>query len=366
VFSVDDRRHMNRALQLAARGRVTARPNPMVGAVIVRDGEVVGEGWHARTGEDHAEVIALRSAGHSARGATAYVSLEPCSHHGRTPPCAEALVDAGVSRVVAAMIDPNPAVAGTGLRHLEAAGVQVASGLLEAQAAELNRGFIRRMRDGRPWVTLKIAASLDGATAMASGESQWITGPAARADVQRLRAESGAVMTGVGTVIADDPRLTVREPDAGTWQPLRVILDSDLRTPATAEVLCQPGETRIYYCGDPVRDDLAERGATLVPVRDDKRGVRIADVLADLGRIGINHLLVESGATLAGSLAVGGWVDEFVLYQAPRLLGSATRGMFDTPGWIRLDQGLALDVIDIRLVGRDVRIVARPVRHTET
>ena len=366
MFSVDDRRHMNRALQLAARGRVTARPNPMVGAVIVRDREVVGEGWHVRAGDDHAEVVALRNAGQLARGATAYVSLEPCSHHGRTPPCAEALVDAGISRVVAAMVDPNPAVAGSGLEQLEAAGVEVASGLLEAQARELNRGFVKRMQDGRPWVTVKIAASLDGATAMASGESQWITGPAARADVQRLRAESGAVMTGVGTVIADDPRLTVRKPDAGNWQPLRVILDSDLRTPVTAEVLGQPGETRIYYCGDPVRDDLAERGATLVPVRDDRRGVKIADVLADLGRIGINHLLVESGARLAGSLAAGGWVDEFVIYQAPRLLGSATRSMLDTPGWIRLDQGLTLDVVDMRLVGRDVRVVVRPVRNTET
>jgi diaminohydroxyphosphoribosylaminopyrimidine deaminase/5-amino-6-(5-phosphoribosylamino)uracil reductase len=364
MFSVDDRRHMNRALQLAAHGRRTARPNPMVGAVLVRDGAVVGEGWHVQTGDDHAEIIALRDAGALASGATLYVTLEPCSHHGRTPPCAEAVVAAGVSRVVAAMVDPNPAVSGKGLEHLEAAGIEVASGLLESQAAELNRGFVKRMREGMPWVTVKIAASLDGATAMASGESQWITGGGARADVQRLRAESGAVMTGVGTVIADDPRLTVREPDAR--QPLRVILDSDLRTPATAEVLGQPGETRIYFCGDPVRDDLVERGATLVPVRDDRRGVCIADVLTDLGSIGINHVLVEAGAQLAGSLAAGGWVDEYVLYQAPRLLGNTTRPMLDTPGWHRLDQGLALDVMDTRLVGRDVRIVARPNCNTET
>ena len=366
MFSADDSRHMARALTLAARGLETAHPNPMVGAVLVRDGKVVGEGWHEETGGPHAEIVALEAAGENARGATAYVSLEPCSHHGRTPPCADALVDAGVARVVAAMVDPNPEVAGAGLGRLEAAGVEVQAGLMEAQAAVLNRGFVKRMRDGRPWVTLKIAASLDGATAMASGESQWITGPEARADVQRLRAAAGAIMTGVGTVIADDPRLTVRDANARAGQPVRVILDSDLRTPVTAEVLKQPGETRIYYCGDPVRDDLAENGATLVPVRDDRQGVRIADVLADLGKREINRVLVEAGATLAGSLVAGGWVDEIVLYQAPRLLGSTTWPLLDTPEWGRLDQCLNLDIIDTRTVGDDLRIVARPKRHAET
>ena len=366
MFSADDSRHMARALTLAARGCESAHPNPMVGAVIVNDGEVVGEGWHERTGGPHAEIVALETAAERARGATAYVSLEPCSHHGRTPPCADALVNAGIARVVAAMIDPNPDVAGAGLGRLEAAGLQVQVGLMEARAAELNRGFVRRIREGRPWVTLKVAASLDGATAMASGESQWITGPAARADVQRLRASAGAIMTGVGTVIADDPRLTVRGAKAGAEQPVRVILDSDLRTPVTAEVLKQPGETRIYYCGDPVRDDLAENGATLVPVRDDSRGVRIADVLADLGEREINHVLVEAGAILAGSLVAGGWVDELVLYQAPKILGSTTRPLLETPAWRRLDQGLNLDIIDTRTVGDDIRILARPKRHAET
>lgn len=366
MFSADDSRHMARALALAARGRESAHPNPMVGTVLVRDDEVVGEGWHEKTGEPHAEINALDAAGERARGATAYVSLEPCSHHGRTPPCADALVEAGVARVIAAMADPNPEVAGTGIERLEAAGIDVAVGLMEAQAAELNRGFVKRMRTGRPWVTLKIAASLDGATAMASGESQWITGPSARADVQRLRAAAGAILTGVGTVIADDPRLTVRAASSGGRQPLRAILDSDLRTPVTAEVLKQPGETRIYYCGDPVRDDLAEHGATLVPVRDDRRGVRIADVLDDLGGAGINHVLVEAGAILAGSLAAGGWVDELVLYQAPRILGSTTRPLLDTPGWERLDQCLNLDIIDTRVVGDDIRIAARPKRQMET
>ena len=215
-------------------------------------------------------------------------------------------------------------------------------------------------------MTLKLAASLDGATAMQSGESQWITGPAARADVQKLRASAGAIMTGVGTVIADDPRLTVRGAESRVDQPVRVILDSDLRTPATAEILKQPGETRIYYCGDPVRDDLAENGATLVPVREARRGLRIADVLADLGSRAINHVLVEAGSILAGSLVAGGWVDELVLYQAPRILGSTTRPLLDTPGWGRLDQCLNLDIIDTRVVGDDIRIVARPGRHTET
>lgn len=366
MFTIEDTRHMARALKLAARGTTSAHPNPMVGCVIVRDGAVAGEGWHRRTGEAHAEIVALEAAGDRARGSTAYVSLEPCSHHGRTPPCADALVEAGVGRVVAAMVDPNPEVSGRGLERLRAAGIETASGLLEAEARELNRGFVKRMQTGRPWVQVKIAASLDGGTAMQSGESQWITGPAARADVQRLRAAAGAIMTGVGTVIADDPRLTVRAASAPERQPLRVVLDSDLRTPVTAEMLEQPGETRIYYCGDPVRDDLAERGATLVHVRDDRRGVSIGAVLDDLGSLGVNLVMVEAGATLTGSLAAGALVDEFVIYQAAQLLGSGVRPMLDTPGWTRLGHRLNLDIIDMRLVGPDIRIVARPARHQES
>ncbi|MEE4161710.1 MAG: bifunctional diaminohydroxyphosphoribosylaminopyrimidine deaminase/5-amino-6-(5-phosphoribosylamino)uracil reductase RibD [Woeseiaceae bacterium] len=363
---MDDTRHMARALKLAARGMATAHPNPMVGCVIAKDGQVVGEGWHRRTGEPHAEIVALEAAGTGARDSTVYVSLEPCSHHGRTPPCADALVEAGVARVVAAMVDPNPEVSGRGLERLRAAGIEVASGLLEAEARELNRGFVKRMQTGRPWVQLKIAASLDGGTAMQSGESQWITGPSARADVQRFRAAAGAIMTGVGTVIADDPRLTVRDGiDAGR-QPLRVVLDSGLRTPLTARMFREPGATRIYYCGAPVREDLEEAGATLVRVAGHRGGVDPAAVLDDLGTLGVNLVMVEAGATLAGSLAADALVDEFVIYQAAQLLGSGTRPMLDTPGWTRLGHRLDLDIIDLRRVGSDIRIIARAAQQQET
>ena len=367
MFSTEDTRHMARALRLAARGRYTAQPNPMVGCVIVRDSAVLAEGWHERAGRPHAEAAAIEAAEGSLEGATAYVTLEPCSHHGRTPPCADALIEAGISRVVAAMRDPNPLVAGSGLARLENAGVDVQSGLLTAEAERLNRGFAKRMRRGRPFVRLKIASSLDGATGMASGESQWITGPAARADVQRLRAESGAILTGIGTVLADDPRLTVRDElrPRDVKQPLRVVLDSDQRTPKSVQLLRMPGETRIYHCGDNVRDDLAEAGATLVAVSEHKRGVDIGEVLDDLGRLEVNTVLAEAGATLAGSLLSGAHVDELVIYQAPQLLGSSTRPMLSTPDWRRLQHRLQLDITDIRAVGRDLRITARPMNTLE-
>lgn len=356
---------MARALKLAARGRYSARPNPLVGCVLVRDGEVLAEGFHARTGEAHAEIVALEAAG-DARGATAYVTLEPCAHHGRTGPCVEALLAAGVARVVAAMSDPNPAVGGRGLARLAEAGVATATGLFEAQAQALNRGFVKRMTAGRPFVRVKMASSLDGRTAMASGESQWITGPEARADVQRLRAAAGAVLTGIGTVLADDPRLDVRDaslpiPD----QPLRVVLDSDLRTPASAELLRPPGSARIYYCGDNVRGDLEDVGATLVPVGERQGHVDLLAVLEDLGRLEVNDVLVEAGAVLAGALTEQGLVDEYVIYQAPVLLGSETRAMLTTPAWQRLAQGRALEITDTRMLGRDMRISARPRNKTE-
>ena len=339
----------------------------MVGCVIVSGDEVVGEGWHVRTGEAHAEVLALEAAGEAARGANVYVSLEPCSHYGRTAPCADALIEAGVARVVAAMVDPNPAVSGEGLDKLRAAGIEVASGLLEARARDLNRAFFKRMQTGRPYVRLKVAASLDGGTAMASGESQWITGPEARADVQRLRASSGAILTGVGTVIADDPSLTVRNVEGlePSRQPIRAVVDSDLRTPVAVKMLGEPGRTRIYHCTDSERDDLTERGAELVAVGDSPQGVDLGKVLDDLGAEEVNLVMVEAGATLAGSLVAAALVDEFVIYQAPQLLGSTTRAMLETPRWTRLDQRLNLDIIDTRKLGRDVKIVARPVRDTE-
>ena len=359
-FSAEDSRHMARALKLAELGRYSTRPNPMVGCVLVRDGAVLAEGFHEKTGEAHAEIVALEAAG-DASGATAYVTLEPCAHRGRTGPCDAALIAAGVTRVVAAMTDPNPAVSGRGLARLAEAGVATAEGLFEAEARSLNSGFIRRMETGRPLVRVKIATGLDGGTAMRGGESQWITGPEARADVQRLHAAAGAVLTGIGTVLADDPRLDVRDrtlPIPG--QPLRVVLDTDLRTPAGAELLKSPGSVRIYHCGDNVRGDLEDAGATLVSVAERQGRVDLRAVLDDLGRHEINDVLVEAGSVLAGAFAAADLVDEYVIYQAPLLLGSETRPMLTTPAWQRLSQGSALEITDRRMLGRDARIAARP------
>ena len=364
-FSAEDRQHMGRALKLAARGCYSARPNPLVGCVLVRGGQVLAEAFHARTGEAHAEIAALEAAG-DAHGATAYVTLEPCAHQGRTGPCVDALIAAGVARVVVAMTDPNPAVSGRGLARLAAAGIAIATGLCAAQARSLNRGFVKRMTSEQPLVRVKIAAGIDGGTAMACGESQWLTGREARADVQRLRAAAGAVLTGIGTVLADDPRLDVRDatlpiPD----QPLRVVLDSDLRLPAGAALLRPPGAVRIYHCSDRVRGDLEDAGATLVPVAGRRGRVDLPAVLDDLGRLEVNEVLVEAGAVLAGAFAVQDLIDEYVIYQAPLLLGSETRPMLNTPAWRRLSQGAALEITDRRRLGRDTRITARPPGRTE-
>lgn len=364
-FSAEDSQHMGRALKLAARGRYSARPNPLVGCVLVRGGQVLAEAFHARTGEAHAEIAALEAAG-DARGATAYVTLEPCAHQGRTGPCVDALIAAGVARVVVAMTDPNPAVSGRGLARLAAAGIAIATGLCAAQARSLNRGFVKRMTSEQPLVRVKIAAGIDGGTAMACGESQWLTGREARADVQRLRAAAGAVVTGIGTVLADDPRLDVRDatlpiPD----QPLRVVLDSGLRLPAGAALLRPPGAVRIYHCSDRVRGDLADAGATLVPVAGRRGRVDLPAVLDDLGRLEVNEVLVEAGAVLAGAFAVQDLIDEYVIYQAPLLLGSETRPMLKTTAWRRLSQGAALEITDRRRLGRDTRITARPPGKTE-
>jgi diaminohydroxyphosphoribosylaminopyrimidine deaminase/5-amino-6-(5-phosphoribosylamino)uracil reductase len=356
-------KYMARALELARRGDYTTHPNPRVGCVLVRDGEVVGEGWHVRAGGPHAEVNALRMAGERARGATAYVTLEPCCHHGRTPPCTDALIDAGVRRVVAAMPDPNPQVGGAGIRALQAAGIEVDTGVLAVEAQRINPGFVMRMRHGRPWVRCKLAMSLDGRTAMASGESRWITGEAARRDVHRWRARSSAILTGVGTVLADDPSLTVRlEGDefADLRQPLRVILDSRLRTPPEARLLDLPGETLILTgVADQRREAaLAARGASIVtlPLREGR--LDLAAVLTYLGRMEINEVHLESGATLAGALLAGGWVDELLVYLAPHLMGDAARGLFRLPGLERMEQRIGLSIRDIRAVGRDWRITA--------
>jgi diaminohydroxyphosphoribosylaminopyrimidine deaminase/5-amino-6-(5-phosphoribosylamino)uracil reductase len=360
-FSATDNAHMARALRLAERGQYTAHPNPMVGCVLVRDGAVVGEGWHHIAGDAHAEINALRAAGDKAKGATVYVTLEPCSHHGKTPPCVDALIAAGVSEVVIGLEDPNPEVNGQGLRALAAAGVPTRVGLMKGAISSLIRGFLGRVTRQRPHVRLKMASSLDGCIAMASGESQWITGADARADVQRLRARAGAIMTGIGTVLADDPSLTVRDTslDTGGKQPLRVVLDKDLRMPLSAEMLGLAGETVVYCCAGKTRQELVDEGAEIVRVAGKRDRVDAEAVLQDLAKREINDVLVEAGPTLAGSLIVDDLVDELVIYQSPHIMGSETRGMFRTPTWTELADRRTLEIADVRRVGKDTRITAR-------
>ena len=363
MFSGDDTVYMARALRLAERGLLTTAPNPRVGCVLVREGAVVGEGWHERAGGPHAEINALQQAGPRAAGSTAYVTLEPCCHHGRTPPCTEALLAAGVARVVAAMEDPNPRVAGMGLAALRDAGIDTAAGLLAAVAEHLNAGFVMRMRQGRPWVRCKLAMSLDGRTAMASGESRWITSAAARSDVQQLRARSDAIMTGIGTVLADDPSLTVRldEPGDGFRQPLRVILDSQLRTPPDAKLLDLPGETLIVTGADDADNEarLTRPGIRVVTLQLQDGQLDLPAVLQYLGTLQVNEVHLEAGATLCGALLQAGLIDELVIYMAPHLMGDAARGLFTLPGLEQMAQRIKLSINDIRAVGDDWRITAR-------
>lgn len=353
---------MARALALAAIGRYSTFPNPRVGAVVVRDGRIVGEGWHARAGEPHAEVLALRAAGADARGADLYVTLEPCSHHGRTPPCADAIIAAGIRKVWVAMRDPNPLVAGRGKQRLVANNVAVARGLLQPAARALNRGFVSRMTHGRPFVTLKLGASLDGRTAMASGESQWITGEAARADVHRLRAEAGAVLTSAPTVLADDPALTVRTPLDGeppVRPPDRIVIDASGRVAASARVWSDDGARCIRVA----RADAAAPPATVADVRvaaTPDGHVDLAAALAALAGHEVNHVLAECGPGLAGALLRAGLVDEIVVYLAPSLLGSNARGLVGLPGLERLADRIRLSFTDVRKVGDDLRITAVP------
>ena len=359
-FSATDHALMARALRLAERGAWTTRPNPMVGCVIAHGDEVVGEGFHQRKGGAHAEVFALQAAGDRARGATAYVTLEPCAHHGSTGPCAEALVAAGVSRVVAAMRDPFPQVDGAGFERLRAAGIAVEHGLMEAQARELNRGFLSRIERGRPWLRVKLATSLDGRSAMASGESRWISGEAARADVQQWRARSGALMTGAGTVLADDPLLTVRLPDAGEIvPPLRVVLDPGLATVARGAVRNGDAPTLYLHAAEARRPrDLAIEHQA-VPAVDGR--LDLGAVLAVLGARGINEVQLEAGATLAGAFLSAGLVDELLLYVAPVLLGERARPLFHGLQIDAMAQRLHLRQVDCRSVGEDLRVLLRPV-----
>lgn len=357
-FTALDHQHMAHALRLAERAAYTARPNPMVGCVIARDEVVVGEGWHQRTGGPHAEVFALRQAGGQARGATAYVTLEPCAHHGRTPPCALALIEAGVSRVVAAMRDPFPKVDGGGFVLLREAGIAVAEGLMAAQARELNQGFLSRIERDRPWVRVKLAASLDGRTAMADGRSKWITGAAAREDVQHWRARAGAILTGAATVLADDPMLTVRLTDTEVLPPLRVVLDARLRSLDCARVR-EGGAPTLYLHDAAVRPPaIADAEFASVPSHDGR--LDLGAVLALLAERGINDVHTEAGATLAGALLAGGWVDELLLYQAPTLLGEHGLPLLSGLGIHAMDDQRRMRVVDQRQVGGDLRLRLRP------
>lgn len=357
-----DRRYMTRALELAHGGMYNTDPNPTVGCVLVNGG-IVGEGWTAPAGGPHAERVALAAAGPRARGATAYVTLEPCSHFGRTPPCTTALIEADVARVVCASVDPNPLVAGKGVEGLRTAGIEVTVGLLGTEAESLNRGYLSRMRRKRPWLRLKIAASLDGRTALGNGASRWITGPEARRDVHRWRARSSAVLTGIGTVLADDPSLTARleEPGVDVLQPARVIVDSRLRMPPTARMLSLPGQTLIFGAGgDPAAARrLAAAGARIEHVAAAPR-CDLRAVLARLAELEFNDVLAEAGPALSGALLEAGLIDELIVYVAPVVLGDDARGMFSIAPLRSIEQRFGLVIDDVSRLGDDLRITARP------
>jgi len=358
-----DHVYMARALRLAGRGMYTTDPNPRVGCVLVSGDSIVGEGWHEQSGGPHAEIVALKAAGDSARHATAYVTLEPCCHQGRTPPCTDALIAAGVARVVFASDDPNPAVAGAGVAQLVAAGIEVVGGVMEASADQLNVGYLMRRRTGRPYVRSKIAASLDGRTALANGESRWITGAAARADVQRLRARSSAVLTGAGTILSDDPSLNVRDAALGDIrQPIRVIADSRLRTPSDARTLALPGAVRIYCVDDQAAERLTAAGAGVEVVAAEDGRVSLSALLDSLGNLEVNELLVEAGPELNGALLAAGLIDELIVYSASHILGSSARGMFDGIAPETMDDRTELKLVDLRRVGDDCRLTYRKVQ----
>ena len=356
-----DQSFMARAVQLARRGLFSADPNPRVGCVLVKAGRIVGEGWHERAGGPHAERVAIARAGTNASGATAYVTLEPCSHTGRTGPCADALIEARVARVVCAATDPNPLVDGTGVRRLREVGMDVTVGVLEASAAALNPGYGSRMTRGRPLVRSKLAASLDGRTALANGESQWITGEAARRDVHRWRARASAVLTGIGTVLADDPGLDARlpAPHPPIVQPARVIVDSGLRTPPTARTLALPGTSLVFGCREAPESAAAlRRAGARVEISPGARHCDLAQVMARLGELQFNEVWVEAGARLNGALLDAGLIDELVIYLAPQVLGADGRGMFAIEPLASLEDRIGLEYQEVRKVGKDLRITA--------
>ncbi|MFY9326991.1 MAG: bifunctional diaminohydroxyphosphoribosylaminopyrimidine deaminase/5-amino-6-(5-phosphoribosylamino)uracil reductase RibD [Georgfuchsia sp.] len=359
MFTSSDHEFMAHALRLAQRGLYTATPNPRVGCVMVRDGKVVGAGWHERAGEPHAEIHALQAAGANAHGATAYVTLEPCSHHGRTPPCADALIAAGITRVVAAMQDPNPSVAGQGIEKLRAAGISTAVGLLESEAIELNIGFVSRMTRGRPWVRVKVATSIDGKTALNNGVSQWITSQDARRDGHAWRARSCAMLTGIGTVREDNPRLTVRDIETAR-QPLRVVVDSRLEIPLSAKILESGNALIATAIEDKARIAALENfGVQVTVLPNAQNKVDLPALLAELGSRGINEVMVEAGPKLNGALLGEGCVDELLIYQAPVLLGNAARGMFELPELTDMSARHELTILERRVIGQDLRLIAR-------
>ena len=360
-FTEIDIKHMSLALRLAKKGLYTAHPNPRVGCVIASNDIVIGEGWHEVTGEDHAEIMALKEAGDNALDATAYVTLEPCAHHGRTGPCCDALIKAGISKIFIACEDPFPEVKGKGRLRMEKAGIKVSNGLLEDEAINLNKGYFSRIQKNKPYVRLKLAISLDGATAMQNGESKWITGEAARNDVQKLRATSGAILTGSGTVISDNPSLTVRDTKLKAKQPIRVVLDTNLDTPSESS-LYQSGQKTMIFCVND-KDKQKYKNDHVSVLTTDKKGdhINLNSVLKALANEGINEILVESGSVLSGAFLREKLVDELVIYQAPLIMGSRTMSMFSTPEWESLSNSMLLDIKDIRKLDRDLKIVAEPV-----
>lgn len=361
-YSDQDHRFMTRALRLASLGMYTTDPNPRVGCVVVNNGEIVGEGWHKRAGGAHAEVEALQMAGQYAKGAIAYVTLEPCCYHGKTPPCTAALIEAGITKVMSAMDDPNPKVSRKGMAILTSHGIEVRCGLLESEAQKLNRGFYSRMVCGKPYIFTKLAASLDGRTGTASGESQWITGEYARTDVHRLRARSGAIVTGIGTVIADNPSMNARfdDPAVEISQPIRVVVDSKLRMPEKAKMLSIPGRTLIATSaaaeGEKVKRFEAS-GCELIKLPSAANGrVSLTALIEYLSQIGINEVMVEAGGTLNGALLDEGLIDEMIVYMGPCILGNNGRGMFGLPGMERLEDKILLDLVETRQIGKDLRL----------
>jgi diaminohydroxyphosphoribosylaminopyrimidine deaminase/5-amino-6-(5-phosphoribosylamino)uracil reductase len=367
---------MSQAIQLARKGWYTTQPNPRVGCVLVKNNQIIGRGFHKQAGQPHAEINAISSVSESSivKGSTAYVSLEPCSHFGKTPPCCDALIKAGIKRVVVAMTDPNPLVSGLGIQRLKDAGIEVIVGILEKEAVELNRGFIKRMIENKPFVRCKMAASLDGQTALSSGESQWITSTQARQDVQRLRAESSAIMTGIGTVLADNPSMTVRDPHFNLHQqPARVILDSHLSIPIDAKILSEPGQVHIFTSGknslnmanylEKVKY-ITQTGAKIHIVDYiDGVGLDLEKILTELAKLNINEVLLESGKALAGAMLSSGLVDELIVYLAPKLMGSGGRGMFDLTGIDSMQDTLPLQLKDTRQVGDDMRFTYKLIKH---